>query len=83
METKRFKLFIVVHSYANMVGAKHFYTSAKLNQGVEELFLELSQEMVERFEQNSQTDLNRTQRVLVVDDETPVQSSCCAGSRAN
>lgn len=74
---------LFVYSYANMVGAKHFYTSAKLNQGVEELFLELTQEMVERFEQNSQTDSNRTQRVLVVDDEVPVQSSCCTGSKAN
>lgn len=70
-------------SYAKMVGAKHFYTSAKLNQGVEELFLELTREMVERFEQNSQTEVNRTSRVLVVEDETPTQSSCCSGSRSN
>lgn len=70
-------------SYAKMVGAKHFYTSAKLNQGVEELFLELTREMVERFEQNSQTEVNRTSRVLVVEDETPTQSSCCSGARSN
>ncbi|XP_013189296.1 ras-related protein Rab-21 [Amyelois transitella] len=70
-------------SYANMVGAKHFYTSAKLNQGVEDLFLDLTQEMVERFENNSQTDANRSSRVLVVDDEAPVQSSCCSGTRSN
>ncbi|XP_050360514.1 ras-related protein Rab-21 [Nymphalis io] len=70
-------------SYADMVGAKHFYTSAKLNQGVEELFLELTREMVERFEQNTRIDSTRASRVLVVDDEAPTQSSCCLGYRNN
>ncbi|XP_023946372.1 ras-related protein Rab-21 [Bicyclus anynana] len=70
-------------SYAEMVGAKHFYTSAKLNQGVEELFLELTREMAERFEKNSQTDNNKSARVLVVDEDTPTQSSCCSGNRSN
>lgn len=66
-----------------MVGAKHFYTSAKLNQGVEELFLELTKEMLEKHEQNSRTDVSRTSQVLVVDDEVPVQSSCCSGIKNN
>ncbi|XP_063546820.1 ras-related protein Rab-21 [Cydia strobilella] len=70
-------------SYAAMVGAKHFYTSAKLNQCVEDLFLELTREMVEKFEQNSQREENRISRVLVVDDEAPAQTSCCSGSRSN
>ncbi|CAG5007307.1 unnamed protein product [Parnassius apollo] len=69
-------------SYSTMVGAKHYYTSAKLNQGVEELFLDLTREMVERFEQNAQADVSRTSRVLVVDDESPVQTSCCSGTRS-
>ena len=29
-------------SYAKSVGAKHFHTSAKLDKGIEELFLDLS-----------------------------------------
>lgn len=66
-----------------MVGAKHFYTSAKLNQGVEDLFLELTREMTEKHEQNTQNDVSRTSRVLVVEDEAPVQSSCCGGSKSN
>lgn len=66
-----------------MVGAKHFYTSAKLNQGVEDLFLDLTKEMVDRFDDNSQKQVNRTSRVVVVDDEAPAQSSCCGGSRSN
>lgn len=28
--------------YAESVGAKHFHTSAKLNKGIEEVFLDLS-----------------------------------------
>ncbi|PZC79993.1 ras-related protein Rab-21 [Helicoverpa armigera] len=70
-------------SYANMVGAQHFYTSAKLNQGVEELFFNLTRTMIERHEQNAQTDVNRTSQVLVVDDEAvPAQTSCCSGNRS-
>ena len=29
-------------AYAASVGAKHFHTSAKMNRGIEELFLDLS-----------------------------------------
>jgi Ras-related protein Rab-21 len=34
-------------AYANSVGAKHFNTSAKLNKGVDELFLDLTKRMLE------------------------------------
>ncbi|VVD02803.1 ras-related protein Rab-21-like [Leptidea sinapis] len=74
---------IEAERYAGMVGAKHYYTSAKLNQGVEELFLDLTRELVERFEQNAQADVTRTSRVLVVEDEAPAPSSCCSGSRSS
>ncbi|XP_028032996.1 ras-related protein Rab-21-like [Bombyx mandarina] len=70
-------------SYAKLVGAKHYYTSAKLNQGVEELFLDLTREMLERQEHNTQTEVNRTSQVVVVDDEVPVQSTCCSGHRSS
>lgn len=33
-------------AYAATVGAKHFSTSAKLNQGVEELFLDLAKRLL-------------------------------------
>ncbi|XP_026474957.1 ras-related protein Rab-21-like [Ctenocephalides felis] len=33
-------------SYAAQVGAKHFQTSAKLNEGIEELFSSLTREML-------------------------------------
>jgi len=35
-------------AYAESVGAKHYSTSAKLNKGVEDLFLEMSQKLISR-----------------------------------
>lgn len=32
---------LFLFSYAESVGAKHYHTSAKLNKGIEELFLDL------------------------------------------
>lgn len=34
-------------SYAASVGAQHYETSAKVNEGIEELFLDLTNQMVE------------------------------------
>ncbi|CAH1798394.1 unnamed protein product [Owenia fusiformis] len=74
-------------SYAASVGAKHFHTSAKLNKGIEELFLDISKSMMDK----SGDDLtkptgptrggNSTRRsVMVVDDdqvEQPKSGGCC------
>lgn len=39
---------MVIHSsYAASVGARHYETSAKVNEGIEELFLDLTNQMVE------------------------------------
>ena len=38
--------FFLSFSYAKSVGAHHFHTSAKLNLGVEELFVDLTQQMI-------------------------------------
>lgn len=68
------------------MGAIHFQTSAKLNRGVEEMFLALTQKMLEHaVEQEEKTaTLKRTssQRrnvVVVEDDQVPQPSnkSCC------
>ncbi|CAK1554940.1 unnamed protein product [Leptosia nina] len=64
--------------YAEQVGAKHYHTSAKINEGVEELFLNLTRDMLERYESKKQTEVTRSSRVLVVDDEAPPPSSCCS-----
>lgn len=79
--------------YAKSVGARHFHTSAKLNKGIEEMFLELSQRMIERAQENDlqkTNSLGRTssvrRNVVVVEDEaaantrSETKSSCCSGS---
>eukprot|EP01098_Paradermamoeba_levis_P006954 TRINITY_DN2886_c0_g3_i1.p2 TRINITY_DN2886_c0_g3~~TRINITY_DN2886_c0_g3_i1.p2 ORF type:complete len:103 (-),score=43.24 TRINITY_DN2886_c0_g3_i1:378-686(-) len=35
-------------SYAAKVGAKHFHTSAKLNKGVEEMFLDITKRLLQQ-----------------------------------
>jgi quinol monooxygenase YgiN len=79
-------------SYAESVGAKHFHTSAKLNKGIEELFLDLSKAMLEKLDEDSKSRPSGTNRstsshrnvVTIVDDDDAGQSSsrrggCCGG----
>ncbi|KAF5304117.1 hypothetical protein FQA39_LY01902 [Lamprigera yunnana] len=74
--------------YAAKVGALHFHTSAKLNQCVEEMFLSLTQRMLERAaeqQQNSSLMRHNSQRknvVVVKDDEAPLPPTrhCCGNS---
>ncbi|XP_015519520.1 ras-related protein Rab-21 [Neodiprion pinetum] len=74
--------------YARQVGAVHFHTSAKQNQNIEEMFLDLTRRMMvhaDMVEQKSTlTRSNSTRRnVVVVEDEAeqerPASSSCCGG----
>lgn len=67
----------------------HFHTSAKLNQNIEEMFLDLTQRMMQRADEAEQkstlTRTNSTRRnVVMVEDETeqiqPSRSSSCCGS---
>lgn len=39
---------VCCHSYSESVGAKHYHTSAKLNKGIEELFLDLCKRKTNR-----------------------------------
>jgi len=74
--------------YAKSVNAKHFHTSAKLNKGIEELFLDLSKRMIEKAESDLQqrgNSLSRTpsgrRNVVIVDDEPEQQQTkrgCCS-----
>ncbi|XP_053970514.1 ras-related protein Rab-21 [Hylaeus anthracinus] len=73
--------------YAKQVGAMHFHTSAKLNQNIEEMFLDLTQQMMQHADEVEQkstlTRTNSTRRnVVVVEDEAeetePVKTSCCS-----
>lgn len=76
------------------MGAKHYETSAKLNEGVEELFLDLSQDMInaENIKQERTNTLQRQsstrhRRTLVVEENDDnverrgsAVSRCCGGS---
>ncbi|XP_061770392.1 ras-related protein Rab-21 [Nerophis ophidion] len=76
-------------SYATSVGAKHYQTSAKLNQGIEELFLDLCKRMMEvaqadeRSKGNGGNQAASSRRgVQIVDDEpqaTPTGGCCSSG----
>lgn len=79
----------IYSSYAESVGAKHFETSAKLSDGIEELFLYITDEMVKIHDVKQQTATlsrsNSTRRgnALIVEDtdETEQRTSgkCCGG----
>jgi len=73
--------------YAESVGAKHYHTSAKLSKGIEEMFLDLSQRMVEVSEENDRhkskildRGSNHRKNVVVIDDDAEENSTkrgCC------
>jgi len=67
-------------SYAQSVGAKHFSTSAKLNKGVSELFLDLAKRMLDTSEASGQT--TQPKKGLVWEDDANPKSSsgggCCS-----
>ncbi|KAF6200959.1 hypothetical protein GE061_005406 [Apolygus lucorum] len=76
----------VAEEYAKAVGAIHFHTSAKQNLGIEELFLELTQRMMERaqaLELQKANELTRTnsmrRNIVIVDEDEPAPPtrSCC------
>ncbi|XP_046390999.1 ras-related protein Rab-21 [Ischnura elegans] len=72
--------------YAVSVGARHFHTSAKHNKGIEEMFLELSQRMIEKAKEAEEQKMcvGNANNVMVVDDEaSPEEASgsrCCGGA---
>nr|XP_023696350.1 ras-related protein Rab-21-like isoform X1 [Paramormyrops kingsleyae] len=73
--------------YAESVGAKHHHTSAKLNRGIEELFLDLCKRMTEAAEMEDQqtgdghTGVAPRRGVRIVDDEplggVALGRACC------
>eukprot|EP00794_Sanderia_malayensis_P012825 gene12825-14141_t len=82
----------VAEEYAKSVGAKHFHTSAKMNKGIDELFLDLSRTMVEKQSQDdtefgtrqqtsAQSSVSLGKKKVVVVDDGPQQKKqsggCC------
>lgn len=76
-------------TYAKSVGATHFLTSAKVNENIDEVFLEISKRMIKISDekQSASATLNRSnsmRRQLRVEEstedenvETPTSSRCC------
>ncbi|XP_055682262.1 ras-related protein Rab-21 [Lutzomyia longipalpis] len=65
----------VAELYATGVGAKHYETSAKMNEGIDDLFLKLTNDMIEAYEAKqaqsaalSPSNSMRRSQALVVDD---------------
>lgn len=67
----------------------HFQTSAKLNQGIEDMFLSLTEKMLDRAaEQETQNDTltrqsSQRRNVLVVEDDQvppPPSKHCCGNA---
>lgn len=95
LEKQRHVSLQQAEEYAKSVGATHFNTSAKMNQGIEELFLHLSQQMMVKADDkakntpgsgsssnsNSFGGSTRSGGITVVDDsELPQrQKSGCCG----
>lgn len=69
-------------SYAASVGAKHFHASAKLNKGIDDIFLDLSKRMMEKAQEDTlQRPGTRQNMVTIVDDDqqpTNTRSGCCS-----
>ncbi|XP_065350480.1 ras-related protein Rab-21 [Cloeon dipterum] len=80
----------LAEEYAASVGASHFHTSAKLNAGIEEMFLELCKRMLEQAQKEAEQRMaadfqaasSPRRNVVVVEDgeealESSGRSACC------
>jgi len=70
--------------YAESVGAKHFSTSAKLNKGLEELFLDLTKRMIENTSETptsagtyQSAPQKQPSKLIIASDTEEKQSGCC------
>lgn len=87
LEKDRHVLIEEAETYAASVGAKHFHTSAKVNKGIEELFLDICKKMLEVAQAEEAArdgDSTRTSSarrgIQIIDDEPEPLSSggCCS-----
>ena len=57
-----------ISRYARSVGAKHHNTSAKLNRGIEEMFLDLTQQMIAKADEKPKSNSRNGGSITIVDD---------------
>jgi len=85
MEKQRHVQASAAEEYAKSVGAKHYHTSAKLNKGVEELFVDLTKRMLDKrlLNGNGSSDRVASGRgsVVIADDlqdpNNTTKKGCC------
>ncbi|XP_052808212.1 ras-related protein Rab-21-like [Mya arenaria] len=86
LEKDRHVTVAEAEAYAASVGARHFHTSAKMNKGIEEMFLDVAKNMIEKAGSDTVTRPGKNNRrsVVVVDDSHTSQQSggggCCSSS---
>jgi Ras-related protein Rab-21 len=66
-------------SYAQSVGAKHYDTSAKLNKGLEELFLDLTRRMLEANKDGDGSRVATKKDSILIDYEESQNTSSAGG----
>lgn len=68
--------------YATSIGAKHFVTSAKLNTGIEQVFLDITNRAFEKRKSSMEefSSIQKRKGMVIVDEqpESPPQSKCCS-----
>lgn len=88
LEKERHVSAEAAEEYARSVGAKHHHTSAKLNRGIDELFLDLTQQMISKADEKPKNGSRQTpgrgnNNITIVDDSnltrTRSRSGCCGG----
>jgi len=86
LEKQRNVPVAVAEEYAASVGARHFQTSAKQNKGVDEIFLDLTKQMIEQADKtesakqkNGGTRSSTPGNVVLLDESEPppAKSGCC------
>jgi Ras-related protein Rab-21 len=82
LESSRVVTVEEAEKYAQSVGAKHFNTSAKLDKGITELFIDLTRRMVEKDNRENAKSAPNAKTKLIVTDDTKTngaeqKSGCC------
>ncbi|EGC35932.1 Rab GTPase [Dictyostelium purpureum] len=84
LEKTRVITLAEAEAYAKSVGAIHYSTSAKLNKGIEDLFLDLTRRMLSNVStstipssSNTAQTTNRSERIPIVPDNEPTTKPVC------
>jgi Ras-related protein Rab-21 len=80
LEANRVVTVDEAEKYAASVGAKHYHTSAKLDKGIAELFLDLTKRIVERESSATKLPTSSTKPKIIIEEPTNTtteKGGCC------